>query len=104
MLDALKVFDFDTQRWSILTKHATAYPTFSRDGQFIYFLLGRPEDEPGVYRIRVANGDVERVIDTKGFRHSGYIGVWMGLDPTDSPMLLRDIGSDDIYALTLETR
>jgi len=28
----------------------------------------------------------------------------MGLDPTDAPLLLRDIGSEDIYALTLEEK
>jgi len=28
----------------------------------------------------------------------------MGLDPTDAPLLLRDIGSDDLYALTLEEK
>jgi len=26
----------------------------------------------------------------------------MNLDPTDAPLLLRDVGSADIYALTLE--
>jgi hypothetical protein len=28
----------------------------------------------------------------------------MGLDPTDAPLVLRDIGNDDIYALTLDQR
>jgi len=27
----------------------------------------------------------------------------MSLDPTDAPLVLRDIGTDDLYALTLET-
>lgn len=27
----------------------------------------------------------------------------MGLDPTDTPRLLRDVGTDDIYALTTGT-
>jgi hypothetical protein len=27
---------------------------------------------------------------------------WMGLDPTDAPLLLRDISSNDIYALSLD--
>ena len=26
------------------------------------------------------------------------------IDPTDAPLLLRDIGSDDIYALTLDSK
>jgi hypothetical protein len=32
------------------------------------------------------------------------LGRYMGLDPTDAPLLLRDIGSSDIYALTLEQK
>jgi hypothetical protein len=28
----------------------------------------------------------------------------MGLDPTDAPLMLRDISSDDIYALTLDQK
>jgi hypothetical protein len=28
----------------------------------------------------------------------------MSLDPTDAPLVLRDVGSDDIYALTLEEK
>jgi hypothetical protein len=30
--------------------------------------------------------------------------MYAGLDPTDAPLLLRDIGSDDIYALTLNEK
>jgi hypothetical protein len=30
--------------------------------------------------------------------------TWMGLDQTDAPMVLRDTGSTDIYALTLEVK
>ena len=42
--------------------------------------------------------------DLKEMHLTGYFDLWFGLDPTDAPLLLRDIGSDDIYALTLEVR
>jgi hypothetical protein len=32
----------------------------------------------------------------------GWFGLWMGLDPTDTPMLLRDAGSREVHALALE--
>ena len=44
------------------------------------------------------------MVDLKGFRFTGAVSLWMGLDPTDTPMLLRDTGSDDIYALSLEEK
>src|SRR6516164_3984725 len=28
--------------------------------------------------------------------------IWFGLDRTDAPLILRDVGTDEIYALTLE--
>jgi len=99
---SLKVFDFNSQRWTLLQKGFIGYPYWSHDGQFIYYL--RPQDEPGVYRIRVSGGNAERVVDLKGFRQSGLWGFWMGLDPTGAPLLLRRMGTDDIYALNLEEK
>jgi Tol biopolymer transport system component len=98
----LKVFDFETQRWSILRKEGTGYPAWSRDGQFIYFQ--RQGDDPGVFRVPVSGGNAKRVVDLKGFRYTGRYTIWMGLDPTDTPMLIRDVGTDDIYALSLEQK
>lgn len=97
---ALTLFDFSTQQWSVLQKGPTGYPTWSHDGQFLYFL--RPTDGRGIYRIRPAGGTAERVVDLQGFRFTSVREFWMGLDPDDMPLLLRDVGTDDIYALTLE--
>jgi hypothetical protein len=80
----------------------TNFPTLSSDSQFIYFLF--PRMDPGVFRVRVSGGNAERVVDLKGFRYTGAVTLWMGLDPTDTPMLIRDVGTDDIYALTLEQK
>jgi len=98
----LKVFGFEKQQWSLLHKGATLYPVFSQDGRYIYFVFWG--ENLGVYRVFVSGGKAERVSDLTDFRWAGAYSEWMGLDPTDAPMLLRDIGSDDIYALTLETK
>jgi len=60
--------------------------------------------EPGVYRIPVTGGKAEKVVGLRGFRYTGWNSQWMGLDPDDRPMLLRDEGTDEIYALTLERK
>jgi hypothetical protein len=57
-----------------------------------------------VFRIPASGGDAERISDLKGVHYTGYYSVWLGLDPTDAPLLLRDIGTSDIYALTLEQK
>jgi Tol biopolymer transport system component/DNA-binding winged helix-turn-helix (wHTH) protein len=100
------IFDFETQRYSVLQGlqpiKTLNFNLWSHDSKFLYFVLERgPGGASGVYRIPVAGGKAERVVDLKGFRHIGFYGLWMGLDPADAPMLLRDVGSQEIYALTL---
>jgi len=38
----------------------------------------------------------------KDWHITGQYMVSMTLDPTDAPLVLREVGSNDIYALTLE--
>jgi len=57
-----------------------------------------------VFRISVKGGAPEKIVDLKDWHDAGWWGMYSGLDPTDAPLLLRDIGSDDIYALTLEEK
>ena len=100
----LKVFDLETQRWSapLQQKGEIDWPTWSSNSQFIYFL--GPGNDPGVFRVRVSDGVEERVVDLKGFRFTGSLTSWMGLDPQDAPLLIRDVGTEDIYALTVERK
>jgi DNA-binding winged helix-turn-helix (wHTH) protein/Tol biopolymer transport system component len=98
----LTLFDFETQRWSGLLNGRAGFPSWSHDGQFIYFL--RFSKDSGVYRIRPTGGQAERISDLKGFHHTGYFSFWMGLDPDDNPLLIRDLGGDDLYSLSLEEK
>ena len=105
----MRIFDFQTQRWSALATVGFggffSYPNWSRDSQFVYFLYLSPDDpdDRGVFRVRAKGGKAERVVDLEGFHLAGRFG-WLGLDPTDAPLILRDVGSNDIYALTLEEK
>ena len=100
-IDHLELFDMKLQRWSdIPIRGEVNFPCFSRDSRFIYFV----GSNQGVFRIPVAGGRQERVFDMAGWHLGGHYGLSMSLDPTDAPLVLRDTGSDDIYALTLEER
>src|SRR5947209_20546122 len=68
------------------------------------FTFLRSLKEHGVIRVSIQTGKIERVADLKGFQNAGWIGLWMGLDPTDAPLFLRNVGSEDIYALTLDRK
>jgi len=56
----------------------------------------------GVFRVRILDGKVEQVVNVKGFQLTGYWGQWLGLAPDDSPLLLKDTGSQEIVALDWE--
>jgi hypothetical protein len=50
-------------------------------------------------RVRVADHKLERLFSLKNVRLADN---WTGLAPDDSPLVLRDIGTQEIYALDWE--
>jgi serine/threonine protein kinase len=105
-LDSLKLmlFDFATQKWTELAKIFVAYPTWSRDGRYVYF-NGILDNQEGYYRVQVSDHKLERIFSLKGFQAAGgAFGNWSGLAPDESPLLVRDASIQEIYALDWETR
>ncbi len=100
--EKLELFDLQSERWTPLTTGHVAFPEWSHDGQWIYYIGWTPQ--AALMRIRAADGRREVMTPLGAVRYTGTYTLWMGLDPADSPMMLRDVGSDDIYALTLEDR
>jgi DNA-binding winged helix-turn-helix (wHTH) protein/Tol biopolymer transport system component len=100
---ALPVFDCRTQKWSMVAVNGDVqFPSFSRDSRYIYFV--RPGRDQAVFRVPVIGGKEERVADLAQWHITGILDFSMTLDPTDAPLVLRDVGSDDIYALALEEK
>jgi len=101
--ETLLVFDLPTQKWTELERIYVGYPSWSRDSTYVYF--DSPVGEPGFYRVRVADHKLERLFSLKNVRFADTGGTgsyWTGLAPDDSPLLLRDVGSQEIYALDWE--
>jgi hypothetical protein len=97
---SLVLFDFQTQKWSELMKGSAAFPAWSADGRYVYFLRG--PNNPVVLRVGINDRKVELVAELKTPAIAGQIIFWLGLAPDDSPLVLRDTGSQDIYALDWE--
>ena len=97
--DSLSVllFDLQTQKWSQLAQVRAAFLEWSRDGQYVYFL--RWLDHRAAMRVRISDRKVEQLIDLAEITSTGNVGPWLGLAPDDSPLLLKDTGTQDIYAL-----
>jgi Tol biopolymer transport system component len=95
----LMLFDFAANKWSELSHIGVGNTQWSRDGQYVYFDNGSSQD-PAVYRVRVADHKVESVCSLKDFRRAlSYWIAWMGLTPDGSPLLMRDTGTQEVYAL-----
>ena len=94
---SLMLFDFTTQKWQEIAKMSMGFPNWSKNSDYIYFL--HEENQPSVMRIRLSDHKIERVADLKNFRQAGLFNVGLSLTPDDSPVLLRDTGTMDIYAL-----
>ncbi len=74
----------------------------SRDESYIYFDSLVFSNEPIIQRVRVSEGNLERVAAPQSEGRlvtSGFIEPWSGLAPDDSPLVLRDIGTQEFYAL-----
>lgn len=93
----LIIFETKTdRRYLVMTmRDHLSEPTWSRDGKYVYFAtLG--SSAPALYRIRVRDKKLERLTSLEGFP---VAGLWTGVAPDGSPLLLRDISTEELYAL-----
>jgi eukaryotic-like serine/threonine-protein kinase len=101
----LMIFDFTTQEWTEAFNSQVFYETFSHDGKYIYFLsIPTPDFEPRVLRLRMSDRKIEEVVDLQkaGPLLNGRASTWFGLAPDDSPLVTRDISTQEIYALEMD--
>ena len=94
--DSLRLCELATRKWTELAKLPMGYPSWSRDSRYIYFDTAGAD--AAFYRVRVSDRKMERLVSLKSVRRTGT-AEWTGLAPDDSPLLLRDIGTEEVYAL-----
>jgi len=99
----LKLYDFSSQAWQNLAPASGVGLTeWSADGRYLYFDNGL-SSEPAIYRLEIANKKVEQVASLKNFRRVVSGGLpWFGLTPDGEPLVMRDVGSQELYALDFE--
>ncbi|HWC19878.1 MAG TPA: hypothetical protein VG498_22885, partial [Terriglobales bacterium] len=101
----LMLYEFATQRWTQLVNLSINFLNWSHDGRLIYFDT-YPGDaiESGLYRVRVASGSLERITDLKTMRQAPgfFYQYWTGLAPDDSPLFLRQLSTEELYAIHLQ--
>jgi len=100
----LKLFDLQTRRWTDLGLNAEFW--WSMDGQYLYFhTLNRTpldRDRGGLFRMRISDGHVEKVLGIPPFQLAGTFGAGTGMTPDGAPLLQKDLTTSDAYALDLD--
>jgi Tol biopolymer transport system component/DNA-binding winged helix-turn-helix (wHTH) protein len=99
-LRRLLVYNLSADKWTDLgANFLIIFPQWSRDSQAIYF-EGFPKGQPAaIFRVRLSDHRMEQVASLAHFRQASGFGAWMGLAPDNSPLLVEDVGTQDIYAL-----
>jgi Tol biopolymer transport system component len=90
----LLLYDFKTHKWTewINEPEAIGYPTWSRDGGYIYY-DNTSTEKPAFLRVRLGQTRPELLIDLKSMRrYGGYGWAWSGLAPDDSALFVRQYG------------
>jgi len=97
----LRLLDIATGRWEQLAKGVLHFANWSRDSQYLFFESWG--EDTAVIRIRIKDRKREKIGTLKQFRRTtGPERCWSGLTPDHSVLVLRDVGSQEIYGLTLE--
>lgn len=102
----LYLFDWKTEKWSLLLDAENIrndWPQWSPDSRYLYFSDSSLRDVKALYRVRIADHKLEeiaRLSVPQGL--TGYFSNWMSAAPDGSPLLLRDISIQEIYALDVD--
>ena len=99
----IKVYEFRNRNWQEITPPTGAgLSDWSADSKYLYFDNGVSGD-PAIYRLRISDNKIERVASLKNFRRVMMGGVpWFGLSPSGEPLVLRETGTQEVYALDFE--
>lgn len=101
--DKSMLFDFSNQKWTELAKTTVGSQAWSADSKFVYFDNGFSTDQ-AIYRVRILDHKIEQVAGLKDFRRVVTPwNTWFGLTPEGAPLLMHDVGSQEVYALDLAT-
>jgi Tol biopolymer transport system component len=102
----LMLLDMKTQELRTLATDLglIGYLAWSADSSYVYFDTALTPN-PGYYRVHITDAKLERLVDLKGIRtfpEQFGPGSWTGLGPGETPLFVRDISTQEIYALDLD--
>jgi eukaryotic-like serine/threonine-protein kinase len=100
----LMLYDFSTQKWSEWMTEAANfdYPHWSADSRYVYY-DNVATDNPRWRRVKVGDSRAEDLFALSGLRrYFGNWGSWSGVAPDNSALFVRDVSTQEIYALDVD--
>lgn len=95
----LMVYDVENKKWTPLAVSRFGFESWSHDGKYIY-AEDYSDESDDVVRVSLATGKMERLVNLKEIpRGFDPWEFWVGLAPDDSPLLMRDRSTQEIYSL-----
>jgi dipeptidyl aminopeptidase/acylaminoacyl peptidase len=99
----LMLFDFRSQKWSEWSSEDDNfdYGQWSRDSRYFYW--DNFGTNPKCRRLKLGEHRPEDLFSLNGLRRfAGTFGSWSGQAPDDSRLFVRDVSTQDIYALDVD--
>ena len=95
------MYDFATQKWTDIAKASIGDYSFYPDSSAVFY---SDADKQAMFRVRLSDHKVEQVADLRMIDQPAlpYWPAWVGVTPDGAPLLMRDLGTREIYALELE--
>ncbi len=102
---SIVLYDLATQKWSTwysATDGMVSYPAWSADSRAVYFLTAMM-DHPTMRRLPLGGNNPEMIADLTGeHRYGDRWGSWSGVAPDGSVLFVRDVSTQEIYALDVD--
>jgi eukaryotic-like serine/threonine-protein kinase len=98
----LMLYDVEKKTWRELATSRFGFENWSHDDKYIY-AEDYSDKTDDMVRVNVANGDMDRFLNLKEIpRGFDPWEFWVGLAPDDSPLLMRDRSTQEIYSLDVK--
>jgi len=99
------LFDQQTQKWTLLviSSPGIGWQEWSSDSKYLYYSNWNEIHPRILYRVNIADRKIERMAEFEVPEGLTGMGLhWMIAGPDGSPIMLRDLGIQEIYAIDVD--
>jgi hypothetical protein len=95
-----QLFDFKTQKWSDIISGPGQFVNWepSPDGKYFFYCTGG--NDPRIFRMRLSDRSIEEIAGLKGFPILDNPAL--SVSPDDSAVITKNVGSQEVYALSVK--